>query len=445
MSETKMIANDVRWNSNMGFILATAGSAVGLGNIWRFSYLAGENGGAIFLLFYLLFVALLCIPVMLVEVGIGRIGRADPYHSIQNINNDHLKDKSNRAWLLLGALGLGTSLIIMFFYPVIGGWVIHFFVQAAAGNLPADLAQAETTFTALLENPSLQMVWHLLFLVVSAAIVAVGLNNGIERAAKILMPTLLFLLLVLVVYALIVGDAAAGLSFLFKPDFSKISTTVLAQALGQAFFSLSLGIGILLTFGAYTDNKRSLTKDLSTIALIDTSVAILAGVAIFPIVFQIGLEPAAGPALVFLSLPVAFASMPGGGLLMTVFFALLVFAAVTSAISLLEPSVQFLKARFNISRTMSTIVVTVMLWLVGIFVIFDANLIDVFDKLSSYMLPACGIGMCLLVGWGIDKDTVNDTLGLTNKDSFFVKYWWLIVKWIAPIVISMILINAAVA
>ena len=436
------------WSSRFAFILAATGSAVGLGNIWKFPYITGENGGGAFVLVYLLCIALIGLPIMMAEVVIGRRGGHNPITSMGNLA---AKAGVSSAWKGLGWLGVIASFIILSFYSVIGGWAVSYVGSSASGAFAgADAEAIGNLFGGLLGSPSTLLLWHSLFMLLVMVVVARGVRAGLEKATTWLMPALFVLLLMLVGYAATTDNFAQGFSFLFSPDFSKLSTAGLLTAMGHAFFTLSLGMGVMMVYGAYLPKNVSIARVSITVALMDTLVALLAGLAIFPIVFANGLEPGAGPGLIFQTLPLAFGQMPGGTLFGTLFFVLLVFAAWTSAISLLEPVVAWVEEHQGISRVTSTLVAGVAIWALGILSILSLNdwadlhplgmfpmfagktLFDLLDFLTAnIMLPLGGLLIALFVGWALGRDAVREELGLSDSGAF--RLWHALLRYVTPV------------
>ncbi|MEQ8938341.1 MAG: sodium-dependent transporter, partial [Gammaproteobacteria bacterium] len=334
-----------QWSSRWTFILAATGSAVGLGNIWRFPYLAGENGGGAFVLVYLFFVLVVGIPIMMAEILLGRRGRQSPINTMQTIAEE---EGLSKHWRLLGWMGVVAGFIILSYYSVIAGWTLAYTFRTGAGMfVDADGHLSEKIFSELISDPEKLLAWHTTFVMMTIIVVSRGVKSGLEKAVRFLMPALFILLLLMVGYAMSTEKFMEGLQYLFVPDFERLAqknlfADILLPALGQAFFSLSLGMGAIMIYGSYLSQKSSIMGTSVSIALADTSVAILAGIAIFPIVFSYGLEPGGGPGLIFISLPIAFGQMPFGTFFGCLFFVLLTFAAWTSAISLLEPAVTWL-------------------------------------------------------------------------------------------------------
>ena len=442
------------WSSRLAFILAATGSAVGLGNIWKFPYVTGENGGGAFVLVYLLCIAIIGIPIMMAEVMIGRRGGHSPVNSIKAIAQ---RDGLNPAWKLVGAVGILAGFLILSFYSVIGGWAISYVGTTASGQLSGQTADAVgAIFSGLLSNPGTLLLWHTVFMALVMLVVAKGVRSGLERAVSILMPALFVLLLIVVSYAMTTGHFGQAAAFLFQPDFSKLTTSGVLVALGHAFFTLSLGMAVMMAYGSYLPKKISIAKTSITVSVIDTGVALLAGLAIFPIVFANGLEPGAGPGLIFQTLPLAFGQMPMGSLFGTLFFVLLIFAAWTSGISLLEPIVEWLEEQKGMNRTVSTLGAGVVCWALGIASILSLNLWadfaplgfipmlegkTIFDLLDFFtaniLLPLGGLLVALMAGWVMSKPAMEKELAL-SPGTF--NLWFVTVRFITPIAVGVVFI-----
>ncbi|MCA0912529.1 sodium-dependent transporter [Marinobacter nauticus] len=442
------------WSSRLAFILAATGSAVGLGNIWKFPYVTGENGGGAFVLVYLLCIAIIGIPIMMAEVMIGRRGGHSPVNSIKAIAQ---RDGLNPAWKLVGAVGILAGFLILSFYSVIGGWAISYVGTTASGQLSGQTADAVgAIFSGLLSNPGTLLLWHTVFMALVMLVVAKGVRSGLERAVSILMPALFVLLLIVVGYAMTTGHFGQAAAFLFQPDFSKLTTSGVLVALGHAFFTLSLGMAVMMAYGSYLPKKISIAKTSITVSVIDTGVALLAGLAIFPIVFANGLEPGAGPGLIFQTLPLAFGQMPMGSLFGTLFFVLLIFAAWTSGISLLEPIVEWLEEQKGMNRTVSTLGAGVVCWALGIASILSLNLWadfaplgfipmlegkTIFDLLDFFtaniLLPLGGLLVALMAGWVMSKPAMEKELAL-SPGTF--NLWFVTVRFITPIAVGVVFI-----
>ena len=432
------------WSSRWTFILAATGSAVGLGNIWKFPYMAGDNGGGAFVLIYLACIFVIGIPIMLGEIMIGRRGRSSPANTMKYLAKEA---GTSKAWTLLGATGALAGLLILSFYSVAAGWTMAYIF----GGFQETSAQAVSLeFDTFLANPAALLFWHSLFIVITVIIVARGILKGLEAWINTLMPMLFVIIILLCIYAMQTGAFIEGLTYLFKPDFSKINSDVLLAALGQAFFTLSLGMGAIMAYGAYMPADQNIGRTALTVAALDTGVALLAGIAIFPIVFANGLEPSAGAGLVFVTLPIAFANMPLGVLFGTLFFILLSIAALSSSISLIEPGVAWLVESLKTKRSYAAMALGAFAWTLGIFSalsfnlmsefkIFGMNFFDFTDFLTNQlMLPLGGIFIAIFVGWVMKKQDVLNELQI--EDGIIFKSWYFIIRFIAPVMVGAVLI-----
>ena len=449
-----------QWSSRWAFILAATGSAVGLGNIWRFPYLTGENGGGAFVLVYLLCVVLVGIPIMMAEILLGRRGRQSPINTIRTIAAE---EGLSRHWHLLGWMGVIAGFIILSYYSVIAGWTLAYIFRTGTGLfVDADAVYSKQIFTELISDPEKLLAWHTIFILMTIVIVSRGVKSGLEQAVKFLMPALFILLLVMVGYAMSTEKFMEGITYLFVPDFERLAeknffADIFLPALGQAFFSLSIGMGAIMIYGSYLSQKSSITFNCFTIAIADTTVAILAGIVIFPIVFTYGLEPAGGPGLIFVSLPIAFGQMPFGTFFGTLFFILLMFAAWTSAISLLEPAVTWLVENRNMTRVKATALAGLIAWSLGLVTVLSFNhwafsftfagvmkengLFDIFDILTSnILLPLGGLLLAIFTSWLMSKSSTVEELGLGDSRAYHA--WRFAVRYIAPFGVIMIFLNA---
>ncbi|GAA0848805.1 sodium-dependent transporter [Marinobacter szutsaonensis] len=417
------------WSSRLAFILAAAGSAVGLGNIWKFPYITGEHGGGAFVLVYLVCIAIIGVPVLIAETMIGRRGGQSPVATMRSLTET---EGTARGWRAIGWNGVIASFLVLSFYSVIGGWALVYIGKAAAGLFTG--ADAETIggqFGNLLANPWELLLWHSVFMAIVVLIVGRGIRSGLERAVNTLMPLLFILLVVMVFYAMNSGSFGRAVDFMFAPDFSKLTTKGVLVALGHAAFTLSIGIGVLMAYGSYLPKKINIARTAMTIAVLDTSVALLAGLAIFPLVFANGLEPGTGPGLIFVTLPLAFGQMTGGVLFGVIFFALLLVAAVASAISMLEPVVEWLEEHKGINRFKSALTGGLAIWFVGIGTVLSFNvwsdvhplgflaffegktLFDLLDFLvSNLMMPLGGLAIALFAGWAMRREGLMEDIGL---------------------------------
>lgn len=455
------------WSSRTAFILAAVGAAVGLGNIWRFPTLAGENGGGAFVLVYIGFVVLLGAPLVLSEILLGRAGGEDAIGSTRNVAK--ASGRSER-WRGLGALQITAGFLILSFYCVVAGWVVNYIFVSGGDWLGALFSgdpfavafagESQDQITGrmgdLFADPGRMILLHSAFMAATIWIVASGVHDGIEKAATWLMPSFFVLLVIVTIYGAFTGDFGRAVSFMFTPDFSKLSPTVLNEALGQALFSLSLAAGGLLTYGAYVGKDVNLAPTAGMIAAADTTVAILAGLMIFPIVFAVGLDPAAGPALIFQTLPVAFSSMPAGALVGFVFFILIFFAALTSSISLLEGPTAWVIDAFGFKRPVAAVLVGLAAWLIGAACALgynawsDVRLLgfwnifaetDILDTIDGFtgkiMLPLAAFLVAIFVGWRADRNLVQRETGLAGG---MFALWRFLVAWLCPVAVALVLL-----
>ena len=432
------------WSSRWTFILAATGSAVGLGNIWKFPYMAGDNGGGAFVLIYLACIFVIGIPIMLGEIMIGRRGRSSPANTMSFLAKEA---ETSQAWTLLGATGALAGLLILSFYSVAAGWAMAY----VFGGFQETSAQAVSSeFDKFLADPAALLFWHTLFIIITGTIVARGILKCLEAWINTLMPMLFIIIILLCIYAMQTGAFMEGLTYLFKPDFTKINSDVLLAALGQAFFTLSLGMGAIMAYGAYMPADQNIGRTAITVAALDTGVALLAGIAIFPIVFANGLAPTEGPGLVFVTLPIAFANMPLGVLFGTLFFILLSIAALSSSISLIEPGVAWLVESLKTKRAYAAIGLGIFSWTLGVFSalsfnlmsefkLFGMNFFDFTDFLTNQiMLPLGGIFIAVFVGWVMKKKDVLDELQI--EDGIIFKSWFFVIRFVAPVMVAMVLL-----
>ncbi len=432
------------WGSKIGFIMAAAGSAVGLGNIWKFPYTAGENGGGAFVLVYLVFVALIGFSVMLTEFAVGRRKNLAAVGAFKSVD---------RRWTFAGVLGVLSGFLIMGFYPVVGGWALAYIFKVLGGLLNNPGAIGDV-FGAFITGTTEPLMWMVLYLILNIVIVVKGVASGIEKAGKILMPLLFAILIVIAIKGLTLPGAMAGMEFLFRPDFSKLNGTVVLAALGQAFFSLSLGMGCMITYGSYLNKQENLIQNAAIVTSMDTAVALLAGIAMFPAMFAFGMEPAAGPGLVFVVVPSIFAEMGSvGTLFAALFFIALTVAALTSSVSLLEVVVAFLidekkfsrpKAVFSSSTVMAILCVLASLSLGGLGPkLFGIGAFDVFDLITDKVFLAIGgMLLCIFAGWRLNKEDLYNEITNNGAIKFGVfEGWYTLVKYIIPITIALVAIS----
>ncbi|NOS98330.1 MAG: sodium-dependent transporter [Methylotenera sp.] len=432
------------WNSRWTFMLATAGSAIGLGNIWKLPYMIGVNGGSAFVLVFVACIFFVGIPLMMTEILLGRRTQKNPLDGMQALASEA---QASSAWKYLGGMGMVTGLLILGFYSVIGGWVLAYIFEAGGGNFSQiTAAQSTTNFNALLASPLKLTFWHTIFMVMTMAVVAKGVNSGLEKANNILIPSLFAILLVLLGYSMSVGDMHAAAQFMFKPDFSKITPVAVLSALGHAFFSLSLGMGAVMVYGSYLQRNVSIARTTIYIALADTMLGLLVGLAIYSLVFANNLAPNAGPGLIFQTLPIAFGHMPSGNFIGTLFFLLVAFAAWTSSISLVEPAIAWITENTKIKRYSAAWGLGLIVWLLGVAVvlsfnewkeikiIFGLNIFETLDKLTStILLPLGGLLMAIFAGYVMKKNHVQEELDLNNQH---FKLWQFTNNYIAPIAIA---------
>ena len=439
--------------SGLGVLAAMAGSAVGLGNLWRFPYLVGTNGGAAFIIIYLAFVFLLALPIMYSEFIIGRRSQANVFSAYKVL-------APGTKWCTVGLIYVLASLFIISFYCLVGGWTINYFWKAISFQFNvADTSVLGGMFNSTVTSSVEPLVFMLIFLGITALIVMAGIKDGIERYTKIMMPMLFIIVVMVAIRSMTLPGAGAGLEFLFKPDFSKVTGNTLLNALGQAFFSLSIGCGTIMTYGSYVNKKENIAGLSAETAITDTTFAIIAGLAIMPAVFAFGISPAEGPGLVFVTLPYIFAQLPFGAFLAILFFFMLFIAAITSSISQLEVIVSYLKEEFNMSRKLAIFLSLAVIVIFGVLCslsqgtladvkIFGLNFFDFFDQTSANIfLPLGGFFAVIFVGWKMKKPDVVDefTSGGTRKlNKFFVNFSYYSIKYLAPIVVAVVLISGLI-
>jgi len=444
------------WSSRLAFILAATGSAVGLGNIWKFPYIAGENGGGAFVLVYLVCIGLIGVPIMMAEVMLGRRGRQSPINTMRTLASEA---NATSVWRWLGWAGVLAGFLILSYYSVIAGWALAYVFRSMSGVFSGVTAQGVgSIFTQLTEDPERLLAWHTIFMMMTMAVVARGVKSGLEKAVKFLVPALFLLLVLMDIYALVSGAFGQGLKFLFTPDFSRLTANGVLIAMGHAFFTLSLGMGAIMVYGSYLPDRTSVARTSIIIALLDTLVALLAGMAIFPIVFANGLEPGAGPGLIFQTLPVAFGHMTGGAFFGTLFFVLLVFAAWTSAISLIEPAVAWLVENKGQTRVRASVYAGVATWGMGLLTILSFNrwsdfyplsFISIFEKYTIFdlldyltaniMLPLGGLAIAIFSAWVMRRqDSVQE---LDMGDASAYRLWHFLVRYITPVAVIIVFLN----
>ncbi|MFV0554552.1 MAG: sodium-dependent transporter [Mangrovibacterium sp.] len=436
------------FSSKFGVIAAAAGSAVGLGNIWKFPYITGQYGGGAFLLVYLGFILAIGMPIMLSELIIGRRAQKNPFGAFRK-----LAPKSN--WKFAGLLSVIAAAIILSFYGVIAGWSMEY-VSLSIQNTFAEQSSSElqNTFENFVSSPIEPILYQVGFMIITATILFFGIKNGIEKSTKIMMPLLVVIIVLLDIRALTLPGSEAGMDFLFKPDFSKLTGEGVLAALGHAFFSLSLGFGTLITYGSYIDNKNNLGKITAEVSIADTVIAVLAGVAILPAVFAFGIDPSQGPGLVFITLPNVFAQMTGGYIFSILFFLLLTVAALTSSVSLLEVVVVYFSEELKIKRKTAILLAAIIITQLGMlcslsmgplskYTFWGLNFFDALDWLASNaMLPLGGIFVSVFVGWILGKHAVKDELNKGGKfPNCLLSVFIFICKYIAPVGIAIVFLN----
>ncbi len=451
----------VHWRSNLGFILAAAGSAVGLGNIWKFPYITGENGGGWFVLIYLLCIAVVGLPIMMAEIFIGRTAQRSPVGAFQALA------RPGSPWVVVGWLGVIAAFVVLSYYSVVAGWAMHYaWLSLSVGFAGQTAPEITSLFDRVYGNAGLSLFWHAVFMGLTIAIVIGGVQQGVERWARILMPLLLLMMVALLVRAATGRGFGQAVAFVFGPHAADLDAAAVLEALGHAFFSLSLGLGAMITYGSYLRRNDDLVSTSLTIGLIDTLVALMACLVFFPILFTYGMEPSAGPGLVFVSLPIAFSRMPGGMLWSFIFFSLLTFAALTSAISLLEVAVSYLIDQRGWHRTRASVTCGVAIFLMGIPAALSGgtelfgerfagltaalfgegqgkNWFDFFDYLASnWLLPLGGLGIALFVAWRVGGEAREQ--GFKAGTRFARLYWgWVqLLRYLVPLGVTAVFLHA---
>lgn len=452
--------NKLQWSSRLTFVMAAVGCAVGLGNIWLFPFLAGANGGGAFVLVYLVAVAILALPILIAELMVGRRGAAGPPRAIAAVARESGRSE---AWRWMGVFlgGLG-ALFALSFYAVAGGWALAYTFKMAAGQLQGvDASQATLAFDVLNGSPGSLLPWSMAFLALTIFISARGLHAGIEKAVKLMMPGLFVMLIGIVIYAAFVGDFGRAAQFLFAPDFGKLDSKTVLAAFGAAFFSVSVGITNMMAYGSYIDRDTKIPGTAGTVVLADTSVALLAGLMIFPLLFQYGLQPTEGPGLVFMTLPIAFGQIPGGMLIGTLFFLLLFFAALTSSIGMLEPPVSLLTDSTKLKRSSAALLsgsigaVFAILAVLSFNVLSDLHPLDAIATFEgknffesfihlvlNLMMPIGGILISIFAAWIVKAEFSRDEL-FEGQDTLAYKIWQVLLRFVAPLLLAFVLIDVA--
>lgn len=447
MTESKKSIHG-QWSSRFAFILAATGSAVGLGNIWKFPYITGEHGGGAFVLVYLACVSAIGVPIMMAEIMLGRRGRQSPINTMATLAEEA---QVSTRWHYIGWMGVAAGFLILSYYSVIAGWALSYVLKALTGSFSGgDADSISALFSDMVASPWELVFWHTVFMLATMMIVNRGVSGGLEKAVRFLMPALFVLLILLVAYAMSTGYYEQGLDFLFRPDFSKIDANAVLTAMGHAFFTLSLGMGAIMVYGSYLPSHVSIARTTFYVAGADTVVALLAGIAIFPLVFANSLEPASGPGLIFQTLPIAFGKMTGGWLFGILFFVLLVFAALSSSISLIEPAVAWLVENKGMDRLKACLWSGLATWLLGVAValsfnlwsgirFLDKSIFDLLDYLTAnLMLPIGGFCIALFAGWVMHEQHVREELELA--DGAFTLFSFLI-KYVAPAAVFIVFLH----
>ena len=438
------------FGSRFGALVAMAGSAVGLGNLWRFPYLVGENGGAAFIIIYILLSFLICLPIFISEFVIGRRSQKNAYAAFRDLSG-------GSAWRWVGLFTIIVPLVVLSYYSVIGGWSVEYLLKSVTFAFEsASQSAMSTMFSDFVSSTWGPLLVHTGFLLVTTLIVVVGIKDGIEKFSKVMMPMLFFMVLAIAIYSMTLPGAKAGLDYLFNPDFSKITGKACAAALGQAFFSLSLGFGTIMTYASYVDKKENILFQSTATAVSDLMFAFIAGMAIMPAVFAFGLNPQSGPGLVFETLPFVFGQMPAGGFVAILFFLALLVAALTSSISMLEVAVAYLVEEKGFSRVWACVVLFVVCWVVGAVCslsfgplsdvkIGGGNIFDFFDNLSSNILMTLGSLLTVLfVGWRLKKTDVYDEFtngGTLSRNAKLFGVLWFLIRYVAPLAIISIFVS----
>ncbi|MGE8080724.1 sodium-dependent transporter [Peribacillus loiseleuriae] len=443
------MAKPEQWTSKIGFILAAAGSAIGLGAIWKFPYMTGTNGGGMFFLLFILFTLLIGTPILIAEFIIGRHAQKDAVSAYKSI-------APGKPWVLIGYGGVVASFILLSFYSVVGGWILSYIIRSITGSL-AGLSQNEygQLFETIISNPYETVIAQLVFMILTIIVVKGGVQNGIEKANKIMMPALFILFLVLLIRSLTLKGAYAGVEFLLKPDFSILTGQTVLMALGQAFFLLSVGISVMVTYASYLGKQEDITKSALSVVGLNIFICLLAGLVIFPAVFALGFDPASGPGLVFVVLPAVFNEMAFSSFFTLIFFILLVFATFTSAFSILEIIVAAMSKNDPAKRKKSTWIAGIFVFIVGIpsalsfgvlsnVTIFNKSIFDLADYLvSNIALPVGALFISLFIGYQMKRINVQNELELGSTISSKVfKIWYFIIRYIAPIGIILVLLSS---
>ena len=442
------------FGSRFGALVAMAGSAVGLGNLWRFPYLVGENGGAAFIIVYILLSFVICLPIFVSEFVVGRKSQQNAYAAFRDLSG-------GSAWKWVGMFTVIVPLIVLSYYSVIGGWSVEYLLKSITFTFTDGDTRTtmSTMFTDFVSSTWMPIIMHTAFLLATTLIVMVGIKDGIEKFSKVMMPLLFFMVLAIAVYSLTLPGAERGVDYLFKPDFSKIDGHTFAAALGQAFFSLSLGFGTIMTYASYVDKKENPLFQSTATAVSDLMFALIAGVAIMPAVFAFGLDPQSGPGLVFETLPYVFSQMPAGGVIAIVFFIALLVAALTSSISMLEVAVAYLVEEKGLKRVSASLIVFAGCWVVGVLCslsfgplsgvkIAGLSIFDFFDSISSNILMTLGSLMTVLfVGWRLKKTDIYDEFtngGTLSANARMFGVLWFLIRYVCPLAIIVVFVSGLI-
>ena len=460
MSTPSPTGTQERWSSRVTFLMASIGFSVGLGNIWRFPYVTGENGGSAFILVYLFFAFTIGVPLVMAEWAIGRRsqGAASSSGSIRDVA---VANGASRKWGAVGGIAVLAVFLIMLTYTVVAGWTLDYFVRAATGSFTGITAdESRSMFDSLMANPWRLAFWQAVVVFLTVYINSKGIHAGIERAVNILMPSLFICLLIMVGYAFFVGDVASTIDFLLTPDFSKITSQTMLMALGQAFFSIGIAMAVMITYGSYLDKATSIPQNAIIVVTADTLVALLAGFAIFPLVFAHGLEPGSGAGLVFETLPLAFGNLPGGQLFSSIFFLLLIAAAITSCIGNFAPVIAWTEETFKVSRAKAGWIAGLVMWLLGLLSVLSLNILSgfhpldhfslfegktIFDTLdtvsANLLLPVGALLTAIFIGWVLPEKVTHEELGLA-PDSLGYRTWLFLMRFVIPVAIAIVLFKS---
>lgn len=448
MPSAKRVSVHGQWSSRLAFILAATGAAVGLGNIWKFPYIMGQNGGGAFVLVYLACILLVATPILVTEIMLGRRARRSPVNGMMELAQE---EAAHPGWKYLGWMGVVAGFLILSYYSVIMGWAIAYIERALTGSFTGlDGAAIKAMFETFTGDPMELLFWHSMAILITMLVVVRGVRAGLEAFTSLLMPLLFIILLLLVGYGISTGHFGQALEFMFAPDFSKLTTTAVVVAMGHAFFTLSIGMGTIMAYGSYMPDRTSITQTALFIVIADTAVALLAGMAIYPIVFANGLEPGAGPGLVFQTLPIAFGQMSFGVVFGTLFFVLLTLAAWTSSISMIEPAVAYFVETRGWSRVRAVSLLGFGTWALGIMTVLSFNYwadIKLFGKTffelldfitSNIMLPLGGMMLAIFATWVMRRQSTMDELELP---SWAYTFWRVLTRYVAPAGILIVLLN----